>query len=87
MQYDHLFNTTRIPGEEGDTLLTQSDSTHIVVLYRGRYYRVACYRKNRLLTPPEIQLQIQGILDDTQNPSDPGEDLIATMTASKRSDW
>ena len=34
MQYDRLFNTTRIPGEEGDTLLTQSDSTHIVVLYR-----------------------------------------------------
>ena len=34
MQYDRLFNTTRIPGEEGDTLLTQADSTHIVVLYR-----------------------------------------------------
>ena len=34
MQYDRLFNTTRIPGEAGDTLLTQSDSTHIVVLYR-----------------------------------------------------
>ena len=33
-QYERLFNTTRIPGEEGDTLLTQSDSTHIVVLYR-----------------------------------------------------
>ena len=33
-QYDRLFNTTRIPGEETDTLITQADSTHIVVLYR-----------------------------------------------------
>ena len=47
----------------------------------------ACYRKNRLLSPPEIQLQIQGILDDDETPCDPGEDLIATMTASKRTDW
>ena len=57
------------------------------ILYRDKFYRVACYRKNRLLTPPELQLQIQGIIDDAETACDPGEDLIATMTASKRTDW
>ena len=59
----------------------------LTILNRGKFYRVACYRKNRLLTPPELQLQIQGIIDDAETACDPGEDLIATMTASKRTDW
>ncbi len=55
-QYDRIFNTTRLPGEESDRLLHLEDSTHIVVLHRGRYYRMPCYAKGRLLEPAELQM-------------------------------
>lgn len=85
-QYDRLFNTTRIPGEEGDKLSHLIDSTHIVVLSRGRYYRMGCYSKGRLLEPAEMQSQLQSILNDTTSP-DEGEERLAIMTASERTAW
>jgi hypothetical protein len=57
-QYRRLYNTTRIPGKESDRLLTLSDSTHIVVMHKGKFYRVGCYKNNMLLEPAELQLYV-----------------------------
>ena len=46
-QYDRMFNTTRIPGEKGDTLAHYSDSTYVVVMWKGKFYRLGCYSKGR----------------------------------------
>ena len=54
-QYERMFNTTRIPGETADALTHFADSTHIVVMSGGKFYRVGCYKENRLLEPAEIQ--------------------------------
>ena len=57
-------------GEETDTLLHLNDATHIVVLHKGRYFRLCCYNKGRLLNSAELQKQIQGILEDPSEPDD-----------------
>ena len=54
-QYERLFNTTRVPGKEVDTLQHLADSTHIVVFHKGRYFRCGCYSNGRLLNPAELQ--------------------------------
>lgn len=53
-QYDRVFNTTRVPGIESDRIAHWSDSNHIGVYHRGRYFKVII-KKGRLLTPREIQ--------------------------------
>lgn len=53
-QYERVFNTTRVPGVETDKIIHYEDSNHIVVYYRGRYYKVVIYNR-RLLKPCEIQ--------------------------------
>lgn len=54
-QYERIFNTTRIPGIETDKIQHWSDSNHIVVYHKGRYFKVIIY-KRRILTPCEIQM-------------------------------
>ena len=54
-QYERMFNTTRIPGETTDTLQSLRDATHVVVMCGGKYYRLACYRKGKLLEPAALQ--------------------------------
>lgn len=55
-QYERMFNTVRIPGIEADRLIHYQDSNHIVVMHKGRYYKVTIYYKGRLLNPAEIQV-------------------------------
>ncbi len=55
-QYERIFNTTRIPREGSDKLAHLDDSTHVVVMHGGRYYRMPCYDKGRLLEPAELQM-------------------------------
>lgn len=54
-QYERIFNTTRVPGEESDKIVHYQDSNHIVVYHKGRYFKVVIY-KGRILTPCEIEL-------------------------------
>lgn len=55
-QYERIFNTSRIPGVESDKIVHYMDSNHIVVLHKGRYFKVTIYYKGRLLKPCEIQM-------------------------------
>ncbi|VTJ51194.1 Hypothetical predicted protein [Marmota monax] len=85
-QWERLFNTSRIPGEETDTIQHVKDSRHIVVYHRGRYFKVWLYHSGRLLTPRELQQQMQRVLDDRSEPQ-PGEAKLAALTAADRVPW
>ncbi|XP_021489880.1 carnitine O-palmitoyltransferase 1, liver isoform isoform X1 [Meriones unguiculatus] len=85
-QWERLFNTSRIPGEETDTIQHIKDSRHIVVYHRGRYFKVWLYHDGRLLRPRELEQQMQQILDDPSEPQ-PGEAKLAALTAADRVPW
>uniref|UniRef100_A0A7N8Y5N8 carnitine O-palmitoyltransferase n=1 Tax=Mastacembelus armatus TaxID=205130 RepID=A0A7N8Y5N8_9TELE len=85
-QCERIFNTTRIPGEETDTVQHWQDSDYIVVYHKGRYFRLRVYQAGRLLSPREIEFQIQRILDDPTAPSK-GEAKLGALTAGDRIPW
>ncbi|XP_077817972.1 carnitine O-palmitoyltransferase 1, liver isoform isoform X5 [Macaca mulatta] len=85
-QWERMFNTSRIPGEETDTIQHMRDSKHIVVYHRGRYFKVWLYHDGRLLKPREMEQQMQRILDNTSEPQ-PGEARLAALTAGDRVPW
>uniref|UniRef100_A0A8C2YX77 carnitine O-palmitoyltransferase n=1 Tax=Cyclopterus lumpus TaxID=8103 RepID=A0A8C2YX77_CYCLU len=85
-QCERVFNTTRIPGEETDTVQHWQDSDYIAVYHSGRYFRLRMYHAGRLLSPREIEFQIQKILDDPSPPSK-GEAKLGALTAGDRIPW
>ncbi|XP_071590414.1 carnitine O-palmitoyltransferase 1, muscle isoform [Heliangelus exortis] len=85
-QSERMFNTTRVPGIESDSLLHLPDSKHLAVYHRGRFYKVWMYWGGQLLRPPDLQLQFQRILDDP-SPPQPGEEHLAALTAGERVPW
>ncbi|XP_042326457.1 carnitine O-palmitoyltransferase 1, muscle isoform [Sceloporus undulatus] len=85
-QMERTFNTTRIPGKEADTLVHLSDSKHLAVYHKGRFYKVWVYHAGKLLPPRDLEMQFQRILDDASPPQD-GEEKLAALTAGERSPW
>ncbi|XP_040847747.1 carnitine O-palmitoyltransferase 1, muscle isoform isoform X4 [Ochotona curzoniae] len=85
-QMERMFNTTRIPGRETDVLQHLSDSRHVAVYHKGRFFKVWLYEGSRLLSPRELELQFQRILDDP-SPPQPGEEKLAALTAGGRVEW
>ncbi|KAL6095118.1 uncharacterized protein ACO6RY_16382 [Pungitius sinensis] len=85
-QCERIFNTTRIPGEETDIVQHWQDSDYIAVYNRGRYFRLRMYHSGRLLSPREIESQIQKILDDPSPPSK-GAAKLGALTAGDRIPW
>ncbi|XP_076853895.1 carnitine palmitoyltransferase 1Aa (liver) isoform X2 [Brachyhypopomus gauderio] len=85
-QYERMFNTSRVPGVDSDTLQHVSDSRHIVVYHRGRYFKVGMFYDGRLLLPREIEQQMERILADASEPQ-PGEEKLAALTAGNRVPW
>ncbi|NXK10666.1 CPT1B palmitoyltransferase, partial [Herpetotheres cachinnans] len=85
-QSERMFNTTRIPGKETDTLLHLVDSKHLAVYHKGRFYKVWLYYGGQLLQPCDLELQFQRILDDP-SPPQPGEERLAALTAGERVPW
>ncbi|KAM3822066.1 palmitoyl thioesterase CPT1C [Vipera latastei] len=85
-QYERMFNTTRVPGLQGDKIQHLQDSDHIAVYHAGRLFRVALYYKGKLLEPCELQAQFEAILCDPTPPL-PGEEKLPSMTAGERDSW
>ena len=52
----------------------------------GRWYKIDLTRGKRALTPAEIEIQFQQVLDDT-SPVGPGEEHLAALTAHDRKSW
>jgi len=85
-QYERVFNTTRVPGEEADKLVHLNDSTHVAVYCHGKYFKVPLYHKGRLLKTCELEISIQAIIDDKSAIQD-GEEKLAALTAGERTPW
>nr|AFO11029.1 liver carnitine palmitoyltransferase 1A2 [Acanthogobius hasta] len=85
-QYERMFNTSRVPGVDTDTLVHVNESKHIVVYHKGRFYKVWMFYGGRLLLPREIEQQMERILADTSEPS-AGEEKLAALTAGDRTPW
>uniref|UniRef100_A0A3P8SQZ2 carnitine O-palmitoyltransferase n=1 Tax=Amphiprion percula TaxID=161767 RepID=A0A3P8SQZ2_AMPPE len=85
-QYERMFNTSRVPGVDTDTLQHMNESKHIAVYHKGRFYKVWMFYDGRLLLPREIEQQMERILADTSEPS-PGEEKLAALTAGERTPW
>ncbi|KFM61832.1 Carnitine O-palmitoyltransferase 1, liver isoform, partial [Stegodyphus mimosarum] len=90
-QYERLFSTVRIPGEDTDKILHCEDSKHIVVCVKGIYYKLdICDSKNQFLSPTTLEGQLNWIVKDAESQSDYYSDYeksIAALTALKRSQW
>uniref|UniRef100_A0A8C5HL81 carnitine O-palmitoyltransferase n=1 Tax=Gouania willdenowi TaxID=441366 RepID=A0A8C5HL81_GOUWI len=85
-QCERMFNTTRTPGVETDVLQHWQDSEFVAVYHRGRYFKLWVYRAGRLLSPREIEHQMQKILDDPSPPL-PGEEKLGALTSGDRIPW
>lgn len=68
-QYERTFNTVRVPGHETDRLFhfRNERANHIVVIYKGCYYKVTIYHKGDILSAPEIQAYVQKIFSSLWN--------------------
>lgn len=69
-----------------DSVQHWQDSDYVAVYHRGRYFRLWVYQAGRLLSPREIEFQIQRILDDPAPPAK-GEAKLGALTAGDRSAW
>ncbi|KAI5942783.1 Carnitine O-palmitoyltransferase 1, muscle isoform [Manis javanica] len=85
-QMERMFNTTRIPGKDTDILQHLTDSRHVAVYHKGRYFKVWLYEGSRLLKPRDLEMQFQRVLDDP-SPPQPGEERLAALTAGGRVEW
>ncbi|KAJ7998096.1 hypothetical protein DPEC_G00219020 [Dallia pectoralis] len=85
-QWERMFNTTRIPGQETDTIQHMDESRHIAVYHNGRFFKVWVFYDGRLLLPREIEQQMERILANKSEPQK-GEEHLAALTAGERTPW
>ncbi|KAJ3608003.1 hypothetical protein NHX12_025054 [Muraenolepis orangiensis] len=84
--FERMFNSCRLPGPVTDTVQHWQDSEFVAVFHRGRYFRLWVYQAGRLLSPRELEHQVQRILDDPAPPA-PGEEKLGALTAGDRVPW
>ncbi|CAL1714125.1 unnamed protein product [Somion occarium] len=85
-----MFDCCRIPGQQGaDWSVSyakdgdRGDSGHIIVLRKGRVWKLDPWQNGRLLSLAELQRQLQHISDNTASEY-PG---VGVLTASNRDVW
>jgi carnitine O-palmitoyltransferase 1 len=91
-QYRLAFRTTRVPGLETDHLLhtDAKESRHIVVLHKGKFYKVKLYSDvtGRRLSYTQFFSIFEGILNDASSPTATElESNLCAFTAWDRSSW
>lgn len=92
-QYEKVFSTTRVPGEEQDTLVhyESSVSKHIVVNRKGILYKLDLFDKNRKLIPArDLQKLLCWIMHDADNHQDDtseDERSLPALTGTDRKTW
>jgi carnitine O-palmitoyltransferase 1 len=87
-QYERQFNTTRVPGLISDKLVHYSDSKHIAVYCKGKWFKLYTYFQSVPLNAKELEGQIQKIIDgaDDEVGSD-CEKYLGSLTAGDRVPW
>ena len=54
-QYERQFNTTRVPGIVTDKLVHYTDSKHVAVYCKGKWYKLSTYYQSINLTAKELE--------------------------------
>ncbi|EMD39308.1 hypothetical protein CERSUDRAFT_82043 [Gelatoporia subvermispora B] len=84
-----MFDCCRVPGETADWSVSHAqegdrgDSGHVIVLRRGRIWRLEPWRDGQLLSVPELQQQIEWIYAHTEDEYP----AVGVLTASSRDIW
>ncbi|TFY68833.1 hypothetical protein EVJ58_g775 [Rhodofomes roseus] len=87
--YRWMFDCCRVPGQPADWSVTYSregdcgDSGHVVVLRRGRVWKLNPWKDGRLLSVDELQSQLRHIYENTREEYP----AIGILTASNRDVW
>lgn len=85
-----MMASTRIPGEHIDRLQVYPDSTHIIVISNGVYYKMDMYPtdeygKRKLMNKHEIRDRISKMWEESKDVRDSLP--IAVLTAQNRTKW
>lgn len=88
--YKTQFSTVRVPGKGMDRLETYKDSSHIVIIRRGLYYKLDVKApdndgKDQLLTVSEIHHILQKIFAETEESEE--SHSVAVFTTQDRDSW
>ncbi|GIY30960.1 carnitine O-palmitoyltransferase 1, liver isoform [Caerostris extrusa] len=90
-QYERLYSSARIPGENNDRILHCEESKHIVIHVNGIYYKLdICDAKNQLLAPTTLEEQLNWIVKDAALHAESlskYEKSVASLTTLKRNQW
>ncbi|XP_060076491.1 carnitine O-palmitoyltransferase 1, liver isoform-like [Ylistrum balloti] len=92
-QYEKVFSTTRIPGEDCDSWLhcDSTESKHVAVLRKGLIYKVSVFdKKGKLLTPVQLEKQLDWIIKDADvqtSTISESEKSIPALTGIDRTSW
>lgn len=86
-QYKNLFKSTRIPHENLDEIKKFETSSHVLVMFRGRFYKLNVLDQNGdILNYTEIQKAVENIYQDAK--SKPyNHDSVAWLSSMERNDW
>jgi carnitine O-acetyltransferase len=84
-QYKTLLSTTRIPGKIKDFHLTEANTSHVIIIHHGHYYRLNVLDKNKnILSYTALQQNIMAILN---TPKTINKLAIGTLTTLPRRKW
>ncbi|XP_045183818.2 carnitine O-palmitoyltransferase 1, liver isoform-like isoform X2 [Mercenaria mercenaria] len=92
-QYERVFSTTRVPGEEMDTLVhyESSESKFAIVNRKGIFYKLDMYDSNRkLVSAVSLQKQLHWIMQDAEKHIESyseSERSLAALTGTERKEW
>nr|KAG5707252.1 hypothetical protein BaRGS_000026 [Batillaria attramentaria] len=92
-QYERIFSTTRVPGEETDVLVHYdlADSQHVAVYRKGVLYMMKVYDQHRkLLAPQVLEKQLQWIIEDAEKYQEEyteGQMSLPALTTMERTAW
>eukprot|EP00163_Fabomonas_tropica_P012357 TRINITY_DN2362_c0_g1_i1.p1 TRINITY_DN2362_c0_g1~~TRINITY_DN2362_c0_g1_i1.p1 ORF type:complete len:776 (+),score=131.48 TRINITY_DN2362_c0_g1_i1:222-2549(+) len=89
-QYERMFSTTRVPGDETDELIhyDRERSRHVAVLCRGQWFRVfTIHRNGDPLSALEFRQQLEWIHDNAPKEACDHSNLIPALTTMERTKW
>ena len=84
-QYKTLFSTTRIPGTVKDFHFTEANTSHIIIIHRGHYYRLNVLDGNgKILNHDTLYHSIMAIIN---LPKTMNKFALGSLTALPRRKW
>ncbi|KAH9262844.1 hypothetical protein BASA82_000136 [Batrachochytrium salamandrivorans] len=94
-QYDKLFATCRVPGRQIDSLKTNRQANHVVVIRKGRYYKLKVRREGpgeEVLSPAEFAHQLRLICEHATIEAKTSRRVaheadVAALTTLPRTQW